>query len=214
MKNYTLSTREKVMLYILAMFLLVVGGIVLLVLPMLDSYNQTKEAVEQMKNLEATVVGQTTQLPMLESMVEENRQQVAQLSAHLQPAMEGETLDRAVTALLLQHGLQPVSLRLGEAAPRAVPPYGRREDLDAGGEDFSPEGQPVALAGTAALTCTGTLEDFIAFCDAVAALDGYALTSCSAHSAGEAVAGQGAQSDMEQLFSAELLVYMGEMSEA
>lgn len=109
-----LSTREKKLLYFLLCFLLVIGGWILLLSPMLDKKTALKAEYE-------TVLMQNTnkqiELAKVQAAPEQlkiKKESLSKIIEKYNPILKDEKIDKLLTTLILKNGLNPKSLQIGE----------------------------------------------------------------------------------------------------
>ena len=116
-EQINLSAREKRMLYFLLCFLLVMGGWFFLLKPQLDKGNELN-----LELLDTQIEHDNLQQTLLEYQVapqklEEVRAAIQSIKNKYNTFMVNEDVDRLITTLYLQHGLDPISLSIGEITP-------------------------------------------------------------------------------------------------
>lgn len=231
-----LSKREKTMLYILGLILIIGGGIYFLVPPMLDNYTLSQEEAAQAEEQRMLTEMQVAQLPALEEQIAQNRREAAMYSARLSPAVRNEDLDKMITGMLLEHGLTPSSLAMTDTTQQPVPAFGADAEEGAATAEAAPAetttdtsqtGDAAAETQAAPVEATvytnditvvvrGSVDNVVSFVDYISTQDGIYVTSCSfigqSSETGDAE-GEAAQTETEgaEAFSINLVVYMKEV---
>lgn len=116
-EQINLSAREKRMLYFLLCFLLVMGGWFFLLKPQLDKGNELN-----LELLDTQIEHDNLQLKLLEYQnapiqLEQVRAEIKTIISKYNPYYVNEDIDRIVTTLFLQHGLEPKSLSIETPEP-------------------------------------------------------------------------------------------------
>lgn len=129
--SYKLSKREKTLLYALLVLVIVLGGWFFMVKPSLSEYTekQIKLSEDQMKlnHLKATYDDYANASA---KALEESARFLTNQEAFHKP-MNNEDIDKMMTGMALLHGLEPISLNIGETTPANISAYTTNlEDAD------------------------------------------------------------------------------------
>lgn len=156
-----LSKREKVLLYVLLLALLVLGSIYLLIIPIANSYSEMNTLVGELQQqvLENRIA--IAGMEGNEAAIEEYTARIEELQGLLPPAMHNDEADHLVTALLTQHHLAPQSLAIADVQLVQVAPQGVEVD-----EDAAPM-YPQILRTMVQAGCTGSMADAVALADSL-----------------------------------------------
>ncbi|MDO4552271.1 MAG: hypothetical protein Q4C22_01925 [Bacillota bacterium] len=177
-----LTVREKKLLYLLAVVIIVAGGIALLLMPLMEKYQLTQDELyaQQLQEQEFRALLETRdameeELSALSEQTEEDRDL-------LYPYMTAEQVDYLLTSMLISHSLTPRSLALGDETVLATPPYGSIIEEETGETD---ESAAVAeygglLGRVASISATGSMESLISLADAMAENPSLQLENVSA----------------------------------
>lgn len=126
--NYEFSKREKVMIYILGMALLVVATLFLVIMPGLNKYQEVSakrdEAMFKQEEMEMAIAG-----------LDANRKNKTNAETDLTAKkdsyaskMNNEELDNLITNLMVDQGFRPEDLAISKNEIAAVPTFGKNED--------------------------------------------------------------------------------------
>ncbi|MEG1537178.1 MAG: hypothetical protein RR387_02700 [Clostridiales bacterium] len=177
-----LSARERFLLMVLAVILIVVGGIKFLVLPLNDRYWQLREQLEQKQaqvDEYSAVVADAQE--NLGGIIQEAKQRQQEYQGRLYAVMTNGELDQLLTQLVLEHGLNPLAAAYDDAGLRDVLPFGVTAAAAEEARQTAVEGKeivyPQVVTNTATLTVSGTLNKMIALIDAIADNPGLVVTA-------------------------------------
>lgn len=111
-----LSKREKVMLYVLGLILLVVIGVWLLILPMQDATSLLSEHLESVSvEMDQMQYGLATREGILQ-VTNEQRAEYAELASRFMQAMPNDHLDQQLSATIKGCGLTVSSISISNSA--------------------------------------------------------------------------------------------------
>ncbi len=182
-----LSKREKMLLYLLALVIILAGGIKFVVLPLSEQYLTLKDQLFE----EQLVAGEygsaiSTQQTLADSIAQAEQDYLA-YQEKLYPAMTNGQLDHLLTQYVLQFHLDPVSAEYDSSYPQDVLPFGiTQEEAEkaameqaAASSDQTAEGDAGAASTFAAaypqlvtnygiLVVSGTMANMIALANDVA----------------------------------------------
>lgn len=160
--NNKLSRREKILLYILLCFLIVMGGLYLLILPAMTRYNNLKGEYDEALMARAAISqnGGDTGAPLT---LEEAKKQAAAATEGYYSPMTVLELNEELTGLMLAYSLNPESLSVTEPA--------------AGGSGTPSIGGSTVLQSQASLRMTGSRDDMIRLIDHIAGYPSLQVTS-------------------------------------
>lgn len=121
--SYKLSKREKKLLYILLILVILLGGWFLLLEPSFKAYN---EKSAQLGEKEVTLSGlKNTYADYVDApakALDESAKFITNKEKFYQ-MMISEDIDKMMTGMALLHGLQPLSLTIGEVTPANIVSY-------------------------------------------------------------------------------------------
>ncbi|MEA4823889.1 MAG: type II secretion system protein GspM [Clostridiaceae bacterium] len=159
-----LTRREKVLLYILALVIVLAGGVYFLVTPAIDAREAAIADVEAARIEYTELRGQADLRAGLESAIQEAYNKITPYAAHFGYApMSSAGLDRLLTNLLINYGMTPADLSFDPGSIAVLTNKGYTlSSIDA----------------TARFT--GTLENCVAMSEALRADAGILLLSLSA----------------------------------
>lgn len=152
-----LTKREKVLLYILLCFVIMIGGLYALILPALNHKTELEasyyQAVAKQQELQNTI----DQYGNLDEALKEINEKINTVKAEFQAIQPNEDIDELLTAKMIAYGLQPLSLTMSDVQEISLPVYGE-EAIE--GQDLIKSMQvTVTFAGTS--TTMGQLMDEI-----------------------------------------------------
>ncbi len=151
----SISRREKMMLYVLLCFLLVMGGWFGLVKPQLDTYQHNREEIDK-KNTELNELNNKLDLYQnAYNQLLSQQDNHKKLTKRYYLKTSNVSLSRTVTSLIILHTLKPVSLNMTS---------GQRETNDA--EDESQKSLPKNITlNTISIICDGDPKSCMKFLD-------------------------------------------------
>ncbi|MDO5136786.1 MAG: hypothetical protein Q4D55_12085, partial [Eubacteriales bacterium] len=110
-----LSDRDKKLLLFLAIFLMAVGFGKLVILPGIKNYQKLDMEITDRQlekdEMEMTIIG----YPMLEGEYEELKAQADEVYEDYYPVMNSQEIDRRITGIVLEAGVEAVSLQIDMA---------------------------------------------------------------------------------------------------
>lgn len=121
--SYKLSKREKKLLYILLILVIVLGGWFLLLEPSFKEYNEkSAEIGEKEITLNSLKNTYTEYVDAPAKALDESAKFLTNKEKFYQ-MMISEDIDKMMTGMALLHGLQPLSLTIGEVTPVDIVSY-------------------------------------------------------------------------------------------
>jgi len=171
----TLTNKEKNMLWALAIVAACAAMVCFLILPQRAEQQALADDVEALAAQRVETENTIARLPEAKQAYEDAQvvYEAAQ-SAFMQP-MKPDELDATVTQMLIDSGFAPQSLSVSALAQEAVAPYAPQSLTGAGGAgdaSTAAGAAGTAYAYTVNATVSGTLENFYALMDKVAARQG------------------------------------------
>lgn len=126
-----LSKREWILIYIMAVMVILVGGILLLINPAIDKNNELDLKLITLREEEQTVRMTIEQKPIYSGDITEYNNKIKTLRKSLFLAyMENEDLDETVTVMVLQSGMIPQDLTVSPMSIDQIKPYGSSVSAD------------------------------------------------------------------------------------
>lgn len=121
--SYKLSKREKKLLYILLILVIVLGGWFLLLEPSFAEYNEKNTVLgEKEITLNSLKNTYSDYVDAPAKALDESAKFIANKEKFYQK-MISEDIDKMLTGMALLHGLQPLSLTIGEVTPANIVSY-------------------------------------------------------------------------------------------
>lgn len=124
-----LTKRERTLLYVLAILIILSAGWYFLVAPQLELYNTQKIDVDALKS-EYISVKNDNNYTTLNKNYQEAQKKYQEFVKHFANSMNSEDVDRALTLLASNSGFTPVSLEIGDTTSISVAPYGTTVSKD------------------------------------------------------------------------------------
>lgn len=153
----SMSKREKIMLYVLLCFLLIMGGWFGLIKPQLDGYQKNKETIAK-RNVELTELQSKLQLYQNASTqlsVQKNNHK--QLTQRYYKKTSNSNLSKTITTEIQNCQLTPVSLNMT---------FGQKQTNDQ--EDSEPTTLPKNITlSTVSIICDGDSKSYLKFIDQI-----------------------------------------------
>ena len=165
----TLTRREKRLLYILLCFLVLVGGLYLLVMPSLQRYQSAQGEYEQQQMQKQTVDTAIAGLPQLQDTLSQAQQRVATQDQVFYSRMENEQVDRLLMGMATDHQLAPVSLSIQDPQATELTGFGEEVSSQAAqSSEAAQSGNPnQMLSSIVNLQLSGERANLQAFVDAL-----------------------------------------------
>lgn len=161
-----LSKREKVLLYILLLVVIIAGSIYLLLVPAMEKVTLAEEQVTSarivMDEMKVTVM-------RADSVTEEIADHAAELLGYKDyflPYLFNEEVDKRITSMLNRRGLTPVRMEIDAVTEAKVDPYGTKpSEESAKTEENTAENSGITTVYTGGITVDvkGTEAGFQAF---------------------------------------------------
>lgn len=101
-----LTKRDKVLLYFLAIFLIITGFTALLIIPSWNRADELSTNLEEAQSTRDRMDASIAMIPQYTNELEEKQKQRDQLIADLYPVMENQAVDKMITNLILDYGLE------------------------------------------------------------------------------------------------------------
>lgn len=200
----SLSRREKMLLYIMALLIILVGGLYFLVLPAFEHYQSARATLAETELRKREADAAISSMEPVSARIDELRAQYAGLQQQLHPLLENEEFDKMITDMLLENGLLPVSLTVNSAGYLPLPEYGVVLDEE---DEEAAAAYPSLPANTLRLEAVGKDDAIMAFIDDIAASDHLWLSYGLLESSAEAAERLQLMAADDWLFTAEITIY-------
>lgn len=125
------------LLKLLTSVLMIVAALNFLILPGLNHHEDLVEQREEEQLKKEEMEDAIAAVPVLKEEIEAQKQQLQDLSKDYYALMENREVDTLVTGLVLDHGMFPVSLSIGETTPGIPAPYGNVQEQTAASADMT-----------------------------------------------------------------------------
>ena len=109
-----LSKREKVMLYVLAVFAIITALLFLLIMPGMQMKDELETQADEMEFNLAEMQAAISTDPIVKQQLDDNIKQIEELKKNFIPKSTSDDLDRYITGLLMDNGIMPQSLSILE----------------------------------------------------------------------------------------------------
>lgn len=100
-----LTNRDKVLLAVLIVFLVIAGFVVFIILPAIDKRSDLQQQIEQAETERSEMEAEIALLPSYQKRKEENESKRRELIQDLYPMMENQEIDKMITNMILDMGL-------------------------------------------------------------------------------------------------------------
>ncbi|MDK2942552.1 MAG: hypothetical protein PWP56_2065 [Acetobacterium sp.] len=107
-----LTKREKLLLYILACFLIATAGIYLLLIPAYENYAIIRDQYREAESTQLSMEAAINSIPDLETALDDNRGTVLILEEPYSDPLTNEALDQLLTSLCMSYSLSPQVLSI------------------------------------------------------------------------------------------------------
>lgn len=204
-----LSSREKVMLYVLVLVVVLAVGTRFIVQPLLNTTANVQDEIDEQSMLQMDMMEANTSVDMLKTQITDTEDEISLLQSDLYPGLINDSFDELVTGLMLKHHLVPVSLKMSDLAITDILSYGDQAltDGEANNQQSNGDGDvqtdnkyPQLYTNTVEIIAEGSRSNIISFIDEVnnmPALKAVAVEIYSDESVGK------------DLLSATLIAYSG-----
>ncbi len=153
-------TRRDIFLLKLSFSMLILFFMVrFVIMPGINHYQENKMKRQELRETMEEMQAEMDRIPELKKLEEEKLKELRQVSQDYYACMENREMDEILTGIALRHGLFPLALTLGQAAPGIVEPYLYAEKQDHGNYVSDSYMQ----IGTAELTVQGEEARFLDF---------------------------------------------------
>lgn len=100
-----LTNRDKVLITVLIVFLVIAGFVVFIILPAVDKRSELQQQIEQAETEKSEMESEIALLPSYQKRKEENEAKRRELIQDLYPMMENQEIDKMITNMILDMGL-------------------------------------------------------------------------------------------------------------
>lgn len=152
-----LTKREKILLYILLCFVILIGGLYVLVLPALNAKTDLEQSYQQALAKKNELQSTIDQYGNLDEALKEIQEKIIAVKENFQPLQPNEDIDALLTSKMLAYGLQPLSLTMNEIQELPLAAYG--EEVIEGVDLIKSTQVTISFAGSS--TAMGQLMDDI-----------------------------------------------------
>ncbi len=111
-----LTTREKKLLYILLLALILVVGGRYLVFPFYLGYTESRGELSKLQNIKITEDFSSTLLSAQKDELQLKENDLKIKKSYIPDHMDNESIDKFVTGLMTQSGMSPISLQIGTSS--------------------------------------------------------------------------------------------------
>lgn len=119
-----LTKRDKALLYFLAIFLIITGFTALLIIPSWNRSDELSTNLEEAQSTRDRMDASIAMIPQYTTELEEKQKQRDQLIADLYPVMENQAVDKMITNLILDYGLDAKDFIISvDPQMRQIVPY-------------------------------------------------------------------------------------------
>lgn len=119
-----LTKREKILLYFLGCFSLIMIGLFLLVFPTLDKKNDAMNELMASQNRLSKLESTIAQYGDLDNAIAEANSNIEQIEAKFYDPMPNEDVDALLKSKLLLHNMVPLSLNISVSQEQTLKAYG------------------------------------------------------------------------------------------
>lgn len=201
--KYTLTKREKLLLYVLLCIILVVGGWYLLLEP---SLKENQNSSSKLMDKETELVGvkskyqQYSDAPLL---AEKQKKEYEKQTEGIYSMLSNEDIDKILTELVLKNGLIPQNLTMEDVSSGEITAYSADSTSeDESSSDTSTEGNSIVKSVKVSLSVTGSLDGIKKVTDEISTNKGLKLQNFNYT--------LGTQENTEQTIVMNFVVYMME----
>lgn len=164
-----LTKREKTMLYILALIIILICGFYFFLIPEYNAYSQMKSQVEETKLTAYSIRQNIENSEAVREKADEMSSELSSESSVYYPPMAEWELDNLITGMLQKHNLKPQSLQVSLPTETAITNFGDKatatQTTNAASSGTSDEGKMIVSRIQADVQ--GTKSDFIALTDEI-----------------------------------------------
>lgn len=155
--NMTMTERDKKLLVLLAVVVIVYVFTQVLIFPELGRSEELDEQIMSGEDQRFAMEMKKVELPGMEKQNEELREEYEARRADYYPMLTSQSVDREITGILLDHGMEIDNMEIRMAdAPSALAPYAASELAEETQEDGAPVQQTQVYAAEIAVTCSGS----------------------------------------------------------
>ncbi|MBU9738796.1 type II secretion system protein GspM [Diplocloster agilis] len=169
-----LTKRDKILLYFLAIFLIITGFTALLIIPSWNRADELSANLEEAQSTRDRMDTSIAMIPQYTTELEEKQNQRDQLIADIYPVMENQAVDKMITNLILDYGLDAKDFIISvDPQMRQIAPYslssmglkamttaqGQAEEIISQGTSSSAESELDGTASGDGASADGTVSD-------------------------------------------------------
>lgn len=164
--SYKLSKREKKLLYILLILIIILGGWFLLLEPSFTQYNEkSAELSEKEITLNGLKSTYTDYVEAPAKALDESAKFITNKEKFYQ-TMISEDIDKMLTGMALLHGLEPLSLTIGEVTPANIVSYETSLDQSSNDSESSDE-EMIVNKVEVSMSLAGDIANAFALADSI-----------------------------------------------
>lgn len=163
------TKREKVLLYFLLCFVLVMGGLFVLVLPSMKAKDEVELEYQTAKSRLSSLQSTLIQYGDLESAITDTENQIEEVKSKFYQPILNEDVDKLLKEKLLLRNLTPLTMAISDPVPAEL----QIASTDTSGTTEEAVNQPTANISviTVSMTFTGDSANLANFVDDIKALE-------------------------------------------
>lgn len=163
------TKREKVLLYFLLCFVLIMGGLFVLVLPSMKAKDEVELEYQTAKSRLSSLQSTLIQYGDLDSAITDTENQIEEVKSKFYQPILNEDVDKLLKEKLLLRNLTPLTMAISEPVPAQL----QTTSTDESGSVDATTNQPTANISviTVSMTFTGDSVNLANFVDDIKALE-------------------------------------------
>lgn len=163
------TKREKVLLYFLLCFVLIMGGLFVLVLPSMRAKDEVELEYQTAKSRLSSLQSTLIQYGDLDSAITDTENQIEEVKSKFYQPILNEDVDKLLKEKLLLRNLTPLTMAISEPVPAQL----QTTSTDESGSADATTNQPTANISviTVSMTFTGDSANLANFVDDIKALE-------------------------------------------
>lgn len=163
------TKREKVLLYFLLCFVLIMGGLFVLVLPSMKAKDEVELEYQTAKSRLSSLQSTLIQYGDLDSAITDTENQIEEVKGKFYQPLPNEDVDKLLKEKLLLRNLTPLTMSISDPAPAEL----QTASTDTSGSTETNVNQPTANISviSVSMTFTGDSANLANFVDDIKALE-------------------------------------------
>lgn len=180
-----LTKREKILLYFLLCFVLVIGGLFVLVLPTMQAKNDAEvsysSAKLELESLKSTIV----EYGDLDAAIQDTQKQIDDLKQKFYAPMVNEDIDKLLKDKMLTYSLTPLSMSISDPVEVVLTPFQEKSTEDEEANTTAQENTATLGLVSVSVSFSGNTVNLANLVDDIRAMEATQVGSLSYNASGD-----------------------------